>query len=84
VNLKLQINTSGAWRDVVAFDQARLPSVQDGTTTLAIALTQPPLENDGPGFRVVKVGPGRSPRVIAYLERRRTGRDTVVWSWKTR
>lgn len=36
--MKLQINTSGAWRNVVEFDADRGPEVEDAAASLARAL----------------------------------------------
>jgi hypothetical protein len=35
--MKLQINTRGSWRDVVAFDAERAPEVEDAAASLARA-----------------------------------------------
>lgn len=35
--MKLQINTRGSWRDVVAFDSERGPEVEDAAASLARA-----------------------------------------------
>lgn len=35
--MKLQVNTKGSWRDVIAFDPERAPEVEDATASLARA-----------------------------------------------
>lgn len=35
--MKLQINTKGSWRDMVAFDAARKPEVEDAAASLSRA-----------------------------------------------
>ena len=59
--MKLQINASGAWRDVVRFEAHQLGAVKKATVPLAQVLRSP-------SFRVVEDQSGSSPTVVAYLD----------------
>ncbi len=77
MNLILQINARGAWREVVEFDAKQLAPVQDAAMSLALALR-------GQTFRVVKAGPGRSPKTVAHLVCREAGPHVTYWEWRSR
>lgn len=59
--MKLQINASGAWRDVVRLEPEKLTAIKKATIPLARILA-------GPSFRICEIAVGRSPTVVAYLD----------------
>jgi len=59
--MKLQINTSGSWRDVVDFPPESLRSVQSTTEALARVVGKYT-------WRIAQQVSGKSPAVVGYLE----------------
>lgn len=58
--MKLQINTSGAWRDVMRFEPEQLAAIKEATVPLSSTACYP--------FRIVESRDGSTPRVVASLD----------------